>query len=446
MGNVANAGLRLLALLGPVAVTTVLAAAVALGSGIPEDWRYYKPVELPPDFPETGLVEAALDPEIYANAASNLADIRVVEQLEGREVPFKLLVEQGEHRRSAVPARMHDLGSVPNEYTSFILSLNQNGMLHNELEIQTSSSNFQRRVQVSASDDGENWRELPGGSVIFDLTIPERGFSTSDTRVIYPVSTARFLRVAIMDEGLDPLEITGAVVFSTQQLQAHRERSPLAITGRENDAQAKTTKLSLDAGATGFPANSITLDIPQRNFHRQVALDGSDDGTLWTSVQPNETLYDFDTPRFVGSDTTIRLRESRYRYYRVTIFNEDNPILPVDGAQASGFVRKIIFEADSDNTYGLYYGNDNALAPSYELERIFPYLVTDNLPLARLGPHTSNPQFVAPEVVTPPVPFSERYPWLLPAVVALAALAIGVFLASLVRQVRDRLQPPQDAS
>ena len=175
----------------------------------------------------------------------------------------------------------------------------------------------------------------------------------------------------------------------------------MTIIEREEDPERKQTTLLLDAGSAGFPANSIQLDIPQRNFHRQAALEGSYDSLAWSSAQSNETLYDFDTPKFTGSDRSIRFGESRYRYYRITVFNEDNPPLPVTTARASGFVRKVIFSATAGASYRLYYGNPDVSAPSYELERIFPYLVTENLPVAHLGPHTPNPAFAMPTPTTP---------------------------------------------
>ncbi|MDP3064335.1 MAG: hypothetical protein Q8O40_14160, partial [Chloroflexota bacterium] len=118
-------------------------------------------------------------------------------------------------------------------------------------------------------------------------------------------------------------------------------------------------------------------------------------------------------------------------------FNEDNPTLPVDDVRAFGALRKLIFSASPGSTYHLYYGNSQARTPSYEMERIFPYLVTENLPQAQLGAHATNPSFAAPVP-----PFTERYPWLLPTVVAVAALLIGLFLANLLRQIRKLLPPP----
>ena len=137
----------------------------------------------------------------------------------------------------------------------------------------------------------------------------------------------------------------------------------------------------------------------------------------------------------------MRFGESRYLYYRIIIFNEDNPPLPVEKPVARGFARMVVFTAAADETYRLYYGNAEASAPSYELEKLFPYLVTEDLPVARLGNHEINPAFGVPARVA--LPFTERYPWLLPGVVAAAALLVGLFLASLIRQVRGRLRPPE---
>ena len=91
----------------------------------------------------------------------------------------------------------------------------------------------------------------------------------------------------------------------------------------------------------------------------------------------------------------------------------------------------------------MYYGHPEADAPSYELERLFPYLVTEDLPKARLGVHTLNPAFTVP--ATPPAPFTERNPWLFPTIVAIAALFVGAFLTVLVRQLGGNLRPPEAA-
>ena len=136
----------------------------------------------------------------------------------------------------------------------------------------------------------------------------------------------------------------------------------------------------------------------------------------------------------------MNFAENTSRYYRLTIINEDNQALPIEAAEASGYLRKLIFSAEPGGVYRLYYGNSTTRAPSYEIEQLFPYLVTEDLPVARLGPHTANPAFALTE--EPQKPFTERQPWLIPTVVGLAALVIGAFLTSLLRQVKTMLPPP----
>ena len=113
----------------------------------------------------------------------------------------------------------------------------------------------------------------------------------------------------------------------------------------------------------------------------------------------------------------------------------------MEGARISGHARKLIFSAQPGETYQLCYGNPNASAPSYELERIFPYLVTEDLPAVQPGAHEENPAFTIP--APPPKPFTERQPWLFPAIVAAASLLVGLFLAGAVRRLRGRLSPPE---
>ena len=428
-----------------LAASALLALPTARADAPDGQWQFYKPVILPVDLPNDQLVEFELDPEVYAHAQPGLGDVRLTATgADGeREMPYQLLVEAGDQRRSAVPVKMQDLGHIPDDHTSFILGVESEGDLHSEVEIQTSSVNFQRRVALSASDDGEIWRILEENGKIFHFSIPQRGFSAGDTSVRYPSSSARFLRVQIFDEDQEPLAIHGAVVRFAQKLEPRRHSLPLDIVERVEDPERKQTIILLRASHPGFPADSISLDIPHRNFYREVALEGSYDSTYWIPLQSGEILYDFDTPKFAGDDRELRFGESRHLYYRVTIFNEDNPPLPVGKPVAWGFARKIVFTAAAGESYRLYYGNPEASAPSYELGKLFPYLDTEDLPKARMGPYEINPAFGIPEAPSEVVPFTERYPWLLPGIVAAAALLVGLFLASLIRQVRGRLRPPE---
>ena len=439
MGSGVRSRVKLTVAIAALMATLVLAVVPARAEFSIQSWKFFKDISLPDALPKTSLIEIEPDSEVFAHATPALSDLRIVENDSQPEVPYKLLVERGEQRRESVPVTMRDLGHIPSQETSFILDLNPQGRQHNELEINTQSHNFQRGIVVEGSEDADRWRVLDGSGQIFDFTIAERGFVSRDTRVTYPSSTVRYLKIRIINRNLPPLEVEGALVFFTQEIKPRQTTYTADILDRIEDPVENITKLVLDLGSAGFPTNRISLTTSQQNFYRQAKLEGSDDQRAWTLIRRSENLFNFNTPKFASSQLSVGYPESRYRYFRLTVFNEDDPPLHVTGAEASGFLRKLIFQANPGGVYRLYYGNPDAEAPSYELEYLFPYLITDNLPTAGLGAHTANPVFNLRE---PTKPFTERYPWLLPTVVALAALVIGVFLTSLFRQIKGMLPPP----
>ena len=152
MGNAPEAGRRfaslVIAALLVAGAGALLTAFDARAAAPGEEWSFYKPVILPDNIDGTLLVEVALDTEVYAHARLGLGDIRLAEANPTEEwgTPYQLIVEAGDHRRAAVPVKMRDLGHVPNDHTSFVLDLQSEGDLHNEVEIQTASANFQRRA------------------------------------------------------------------------------------------------------------------------------------------------------------------------------------------------------------------------------------------------------------------------------------------------------------
>ncbi len=436
------------AVAGAAAVALAAAFVTApLSADFAQDaWRHSRAIELPSALGPDGLVEALLDEHVFENAQPGLQDIRVVEADSGQEVGYKLVVEQGIHRRNTVSLTVRDLGRVPGQHTRFTVDVGQAGALHNELEIQTPTRNFQRDVKVEASRDLDNWAVLTESNKIYDFTVAERAFSARDARLRYPASSARYLRVTVADGPEPPLEISGALAFNNQEIAPREKNVPLTILARETDAAARSNSIVMEVAATGHPTGRIAFLSPQLNFDRPVSLAGSDDLRRWEPLVSLDRLYSYDTSRFSGEKLYVVYGESTFRYYRLTIFNEDNEPVPIVGATAYGIVRKVIFQADPAKTYNLYYGNREARSPSYDFERIFPALVTEEMPAASLGPAAPNARYVGPTPVPPPrevpLPFTEKNDWLLPLAVAVGGLVVGLFLANLLRQIKKVLPPP----
>ena len=355
----------------------------------------------------------------------------------GREVAYQLVVEQGRAQEESLQVKVRDLGHVPGQYSSFVVDLGRDGQLHNRVNILTDSKNFQRVVLVEGSADAESWAVLREGVKIFDFTVNERGFNARNLEVDYPESTARYLRIRITNNDEEPLRISGAQVSSVQVKPAQVTGYDMEITGVAEDASANATIVEADLGTAGVPTNRLTLQTVSVNFHREVSLEGSEDGLTWTPVSRRSAIYAYDTAKFTGKQLDLSYPEVTYRYLRATIHNEDNPPLSIDGIEAEGLARRILFLAQPGETYSLYYGNLAAGPVSYDLANLLPYLDAESPLVGSLGAQTDSPQFTVPKP-----PFSERFPWLITVGVAAAAAVMALLLFGFLKQAKKSLPPP----
>jgi len=418
-------------------VLLLLASSSAAADFSQRDWRYVKDIILPAGFQPKGLVELAPDREVFAGATQGLADLRIISDENG-EIPYKLEISKAEHERTSFPVSVRDKGYIPGSYNIFTADLGQAGILHNEIEIKTPSANFRRTATVESSNDGATWMNI-AQQTVYDFTVKERSFTTRDTHVRYPDNTARYLRVKIADDGEGPLDIAGATVFFVKETPAQEIPWSSSILDISRDASQRTTNVEVDLGTPGLPSYRLAISVPDINFYREVTLQSSTDRENWATIMQRVDIYSFNTPKFVGKSLVITYPETTYRYLRLVIHDEDSPPLTVREVKVWGLWRRLVFAAEPQQSYKLYYGNTEARQPSYDIERIFPYLVTEKLPEARLGSQATNPYFAEKK---PPV--SERFPWLFPTVVAVAVIIVALLLLGIFRQVRKVLPPPKE--
>ena len=389
-------GLRL-ALAAAGLVISALVSSLAFADFSLSDWRYVKPIILPGALPNESLVELSPDTDVFTNSSPGLADLRIIAG-DGIEVPYKFEVSRGERQRSSFSVSLRDRGYVPGQYTTFMADLGQQGVLHNEIEIHTRASNFRRSAVVEASTDGATWARVAEQRV-YDFTVAERGFSTRDTRVKYTDTTARYLRVQIADEGEGPLDIAGATVFFVKESAAREVRWSASMPGVARDIERRATVVHVDLGAPGLPSHRLEVRATDVNFYREVELESSFDGEEWRNLT-RAAIYAYDTPKFVGNSLVVRYPETASRYLRLVVYNEDNPPVNIQGVDVWGLRRRLVFSADPNQSYKLYYGNAEARRPSYDIERVLPYLATEDLFQASLGPHAESPRFL---LVEPPL-------------------------------------------
>lgn len=392
-------------------------------------WQYEKEITSLSPITQPAYSQLTFDTEVFTHANRNLNDIRVIDN-SGQEVPYKLLIEEAYTSREFYPAQILNKSYVPGEYQFFIVDLGRDGIFHNQIKILTSSANFRREAQIEGSNNQKQWFVLQEKGKIYDYSPPQFEFKKQDTTLNYPESTYRYLRVTIFSRGENPIDIQKAEVYRTISSGARRVQYPVQIVEQGENKEKRINYVVFDLENKGLPINSLQISTSDTNFSREVALEGSNDRIDWKIIEFRDALFSFSTPKFTGSKLSIDFSESNYRYLKLTIFNRDNPPIAITGANASGLLRKILFEYDPAKIYKLYYGNTQARLPEYDLEKFFPYLDIENPPQLTLGPEKENPSFEKP--VSPAIPFSERYPWFLPAILVILVLILVGLVAKLI--------------
>ena len=387
---------------GAAAVGAFLALLLLLQGAVladfpAQEWLYAKEIALPDGINGGELVAVDLDAEVFGGAAGNLSDLRITGG--GQESPYHLSVERGESGRTAsYSASITDLGHVTGRYTTFVAEAEDatgkvhNAITHGEIEILTSSRDFQRTVTIQSSNDRAEWVTVRENARILDFSIPEPRFKARSTTVSYSPTTARYLRVRIENGEQKPLSISGARIFSSNRTPARETAYPATIIESVFYPDNRNSRITIDLGMAGIPTHRLRIETGDVNFHRWAALEGSSDGETWERLGRRSALYSFATPKFTGAQLELTYSESGHRYLRIFIENEDNDPIVVSAAHVSSVVRRLLFQPQPDTAYRLLYGNENARAPSYDLTRLLPYLEPENAPAARLGPQKPEPR------------------------------------------------------
>lgn len=414
-------------------------ADLPIGAGVLADWKYEKQIELP-QIEDSQFVEVNFDEEVFANVSPGLRDIRVVALSPvPREVPYQLVVETSARERVRLSGRVFDVSLLPGAYSSFTVDLGRSGLFHNEIDIQSGSVNFRREVTVEGSNDEAEWVILQDRGIIYDYTDPAAGLKARNTSVRYPESTLRYLRVRVANRDEAPLAVSGASVFFEKTTRAKTVSYPAQIIDVSDVPEHRATQILFDLGSVGLPNNALSLTTSDVNFQRNIALEAGNTPEDLRVMKSRDVIFSFQTPKFTGSKLQVSYPESTRRYLRLTIFNKDDAPITIGSASASGILRKLVFEANPEESYTLFYGNSDARYPQYDLEKYFQYLETENLRQAMLGAQAASRFFVQEAPLA--VPAADRYPWLLPTALGLAIAVLLAFLVRLFLSVRKKLPP-----
>jgi hypothetical protein len=429
------------------------------------DWPVYQPIE-PVARDDSPWIDFLLDPTVFSDARRDLGDLRVWNE-RGRAVTYAVRVRRPEFRTDPTSATVFNRADGPDGSRELSLDLGAEPVEHNEVVVELAGENFRRRAELEGSEDGNQWRQLATDYLIrfrVDRPLPASSASPDETNarvedlaIGYPSSRFRYLRLRVypdpvVDEDGDgarvpigQVTVQRRVAVPGELLTLSGERDPRS-TLRRDDAPASAW--IVDLGGDNVPVSRIDVQIADASFVRDYEIQW---GGPPEDVRPFEPAFRTvargtwrrrtgDEPEPLGAE----FDEVFASRLRVVVIDHGNPPLDLGQITFSAAARQVVLPAREAAIapLRLYYGNPDAQDPQYDFERNLPDRLEPPPVRTELGSEQNNPAY-QPE----PPPLTERWPWLIYAVLGGVSLLLAGLLINVggtaVREYDRKEQQPE---
>ncbi len=413
------------------------------GGGSLADWQYFVEIE-PPGEGDSPWTDVVLAPGVFDASRHDLADLRL-RDASGGEIPYALRERREEYRKDTFQAKEFNRVQGPDQSTELSLDLGEKVGEHNEVEVELPGTDFRRPGELEGSDDGENWREL----VKKNLVRFKRGDKeVEDRRFTYPPCRFRYLRLRVFPDPLvdkKPVRLGKATVGRRVEVPGETLTLPAQLGawegGREQGANASIWLIHL--GADNLPCEGIEAEIDDEEFVRDYRIEaagpaesGPAFGREFRTVGHGRWRRRAGEPPVPMKAEFMDVRPSRLR---LIVVDHANQPLNIRSVKYTAPARQVVFARAGvpEGSLRLYFGHPKAEAPNYDFARNLPARL-DPPPLrAKLGPRQENPSYV-PE----PLPFTERWPWVIYVVLG----GVSVVLAGIIFSVGRKAIAVDDAA
>jgi hypothetical protein len=375
------------------------------------------------DVKETsGYVSVRINRAFYERTEASYADLRLFGPT-GTESSYLLRDLHPARPDPSVQSQLIDRVRTPKGQLQFVLDFGIAPPIHNRIVFDTADPDFRRAVLIESSLDRTTWDLVRTAAI---LRFQQDGQRLESLHIDYPDSARRYLRVTI-DSWQDPKTLISVKVQRTASPNAEDWEDLASATpevSRLTDQNATRFDLSYHFGL--LRETRLLIATPSKEFYRSAAVSHSGGGQAWAS-SGSRVLY-----RVPGAEElAIRAQSVNTAHIRLDVFDADSQPIEITSVQLQAPAREIVFPISGAGAYTFYLGLAGAAAPRYDLESILDR-GTGIRPISLAAPSwESNPAYIPPS--ERPKPFTERFPWLLPAVVVLAVAAMGAAAYRLIK-------------
>lgn len=414
---------------------------------------------------ELGLLR--LDTALLDQLDASLANMRIFDST-GREIPFATFaaITPGDSEIVEIETDLEPIGfkDLGHDRIAMLFERKPGGLIPHRLCIQTSATDFEKRINVLGKNVDLAWDTLAAGQIIFDQS---RYMNLRNTCVDFEAKDYKTYRIEIDRVTEHDRSVTRQIerieTHSGVEVRESYRETPIALTidavqffaqsrtpgidqpvvidysqafGHRKGDTARQTSIFLIASSRE-PLTSLTFSFVERSFIRSATLEATDnasDSASWIDLC-RTTIHTIAIGSIRDSGTTIRFpAEMRFSRYRLTIEDKDSPPLTLVAVIGHGPLYEARFLTQGFRTATLYYGANSISAARYDLssvlERSGPLTTTQ----WQAGPIKHNPLFKPAKPIVKNCPEIDTHLLFLLSVI-LMVVVLAVVLIRAIRKI-----------
>jgi hypothetical protein len=334
---------------------------------------------------------AELPDELFAHAKPGFEDLRIfgIKGKDTAEVPYLIKQRSDQVSRKEVPFAQINQSSGDNGYYYTFQSPGKDPPVINQIRLDFRQENFDWKVLLEGSNDNSTWFTILKDYRI--LSIKNSNTDYQFTVVNFPDSKYQYFRISLKSQ-LKP-DLVSAKIAKTDTIKGIYKEVKLRAMQVKNNRQTKES--TIDLALNGLvPVSTVKLNIRSAfDFYRTFRIEYATD-----SFQTDKGMQYNYADLYTGTLTSLEQTEFDFpntlaARLRIVIENNDNTPLQIGPVQLKGNTFDLIARFDDPTySYAMYYGNEKASAPSYEIGK-FEDKIPDVLNPATIQKEETNPAF-----------------------------------------------------
>jgi len=361
--------------------------------------------------------------EIFGKIREDISDLRIYGITENRdtvEAPYILRLKKDVLSDTEIEAKI--INSVQNEDGYYFTFQTTSAEPINHINLSFREDNFDWNIQLEGSHNQQDWFSILEDYRILSISNDQTDFQF--TKLTFPTAIYSYFRLLIHSTQKPSLKKVS--LANEVYVEGTFTIFPIVKT-KTILSESRRTELELTLDYP-VPVSSIRIVVSDKfDFYRPVTI-----SYLVDSIETQQGWK--QNYRNLTSGTLNSIEENEFSFnskiiqkLRIIVENEDNHALTFDDFEVKGYVHELVARFDQPADYYLFYGNELAASPRYDLLQ-FSDKIPEDISTLVIGDERK----ILSNSIDESLPLFQNKAWLWLIIVLLMTL-LGLFTVRMIR-------------